>query len=85
MTSQAVARQAPLLWDSPDKNTGVGSIPFSRGIFSTQDLTQVSLIYYLSHLGSPIQASVSPSKRIMGEEESVCPRLWVLICWALGG
>ena len=38
----------------------------------TQDLTQVSLIYHLSHLGSPIQASVSPSKRIMGEGEPVC-------------
>ena len=31
-----VARQAPLSWDSPGKNTGVGSHSLHREIFPTQ-------------------------------------------------
>ena len=33
-----VAHQAPLQWDSPGKNTGVGCHAFLRGIFPTQGL-----------------------------------------------
>ena len=31
-------------WDSPGKNTGVGSMPSSRGFSQPKDQTQVSLI-----------------------------------------
>ena len=45
-------------WNSPSKNTGVGSHSLFQGIFSTQGLTLGPLqcgqiIYYLSHQGSP--------------------------------
>ena len=33
-----VARQAPLLWNSPGKNTGVGCHSLCQGIFRTQGL-----------------------------------------------
>ena len=39
-----VTCQAPLSWDSPGKNTGVGSHPFPRRIFPTQGLKLVSCI-----------------------------------------
>ena len=36
VTSWAVALQAPLPWDSPGKNTGVGCHALLQGIFQTQ-------------------------------------------------
>ena len=42
--SWAVTLQAPLAMDSPGKNTGVGSIPFSRGSSLPRDQTRVSCI-----------------------------------------
>jgi len=46
------------LWDSPGKNTGVGSDSLLQGIFLTQGLNPGLLnfrqiCYYLSHQGSP--------------------------------
>ena len=42
--SWAVVLHAPLSMDSPGKNTGVGSIPFSRGSSLPRDQTLVSCI-----------------------------------------
>ena len=53
-----VARQDPLSWDSPGKNTGVGCHALLQGIFPTQGL-KLHLLHGqvhslpLSHLGSP--------------------------------
>ena len=46
------------LWDSPGKNTGVGSHPLLQGIFPTQGLNLGLLhcrqiLYSVSHQGSP--------------------------------
>ena len=45
-------------WNSPDKNTGVGSHSLLQGIFPTQEsnpglLHCRRILYYLSHQGSP--------------------------------
>ena len=56
-----VARQAPLSWDSPGKNTGVGCHALLQGIAPTQGSNShlLLLLRYrwilspLSHLGSP--------------------------------
>ena len=54
-----VARQAPLSWDSPGKNTGEGCRALSQGIFPTQgsspcvSCTDRQVLYRLHHLGSP--------------------------------
>ena len=45
-------------WNSPGKNTGVGSLPLLQGIFPTQGSKQGIphcrwILYQLSHLGSP--------------------------------
>ena len=37
VTPQTVARQTPLAWDSPGKNTGVGCHFLLQGIFPTQE------------------------------------------------
>ena len=46
-------------WDSPDQNTGVGSLSLLQGIFPTQGLNPGlphcrRFLYQLSHKGSPI-------------------------------
>ena len=51
---QTVARQAPRLWNSPGKNTGVGSHSLLQGIFSTQGSNPGlphcrQILYHLSH------------------------------------
>ena len=57
-TPWTVARQAPLLWDFPGKNTGVGYHFFLQGIFQTQR-SNMCLLHWqvdslpLSHLESP--------------------------------
>ena len=48
-------------WDSPGKNTGVGSHSLLQGTFPTPGLNQGLLhhrqiLYHLSHEGSPIRA-----------------------------
>ena len=43
-TLWTVACQAPLSWNSPGRNTGVGCHALLQGIFPTQDQTQVSYI-----------------------------------------
>ena len=62
-TPWTVALQAPLgrrnpLWDSPGKNTGVGSLSLFQGIFPTQGLNWSFLhcrwiLYQLSYQGNP--------------------------------
>ena len=52
-----VAHQAPLSWDSPGKNIGVGCHALLQGIFLTQGsnlglLNCRQILYYLSHQGS---------------------------------
>ena len=54
-----VARQAPLSWGSPGRNTGVGFHFFLQGIFLTQGLNPRlshcrQMLYRLSPLGSPL-------------------------------
>ena len=57
-TPWTTARQAPFLWASPGKNTGVGCHFLLQGIFPTQGLNPYLLHWQadslpLSHLGSP--------------------------------
>ena len=52
-------------WDSPGKNTGVGSHSFLQGIFLTQGLNKRFLhcrqiLYYLSHQGRPLIFQAQP-------------------------
>ena len=54
MTLWTVARQAPLAWGFPGKNTGMGCHFFLQGTFPTQGLNLVLLhgrwiLYHLSH------------------------------------
>ena len=44
-TPWTAARQAPLLMDSPGKNTGVGSHSLLQGIVSTQEPNPMSLVF----------------------------------------
>ena len=51
-------------WDSPGKNTGVGSHSLLQGIFPTQSsklglLACREILYHLSHQGSPKDARVT--------------------------
>ena len=67
-TPQTVARQAPLSWDSPGKNTGAGCHFLLQGIFPTQGSNLCLLHWYadslpLSRLGSP-QYYSAPEKRV---------------------
>ena len=43
VTPWTVAHQVPLLWNSPGKNTGVGSHSLLQGIFATQGSNLVLL------------------------------------------
>ena len=62
VTPQTVACQAPHLWDSPGKNTGVGCHCLLQGIFLTRGLNPclLHLLHWqsyslpLSHLGNPV-------------------------------
>ena len=55
-TSQNVAHQAPFLWDSPGKNSGVVAILFSRGS-SDPGIEPGSLALQADSLPSEIQGS----------------------------
>ena len=63
-------------WNSPDQNTGVGSLSLLQGIFSTQGLNPGlphcrQIFYQLSHKGSPkvtlnwslIESSISTKRK----------------------
>ena len=57
-TPWTVAYQAPPPWDSPGKNTGMGSHALLQGIFPTQGTNPGFphcrwILYHLSHEGSP--------------------------------
>ena len=59
-TQWTVARQVPLSWNPPGKNTGVGCHSLLQGIFPTQVsnpgiLHCRQILYHLSHQGSPTQ------------------------------
>ena len=66
VTPWTVAPQAPLLWDSPGKNTGVGCHALLQGIFLTQELNLClqHLLHWQAgslhkcHLGSPFWTCV---------------------------
>ena len=61
VTPWAVALQAPLSWDSPGKNTGVGCHALLQGIFLTQGLNPHPLCLSIWQAGSlPL---VPPGKR----------------------
>ena len=60
VTPWTVAHQAPLPWDFPSKNTGVGNHSLLQGIFPTQGLNPGLLhyrqiLYCLSQPGKPIR------------------------------
>ena len=60
LTPWTVAHQAPLPWDSPGKNTGVGCHFLLQGIFLMQGLNLCVLHWQvdslpLSHHGSPLR------------------------------
>ena len=59
-TPWTVARQVPLSWNPPGKNTGVGCHSLLQGIFPIQVsnpglLHCRQILYHLSHQGSPTQ------------------------------
>ena len=59
VTPWTVAHQAPLSWNSPGKNTGVGSHFLLQEIFPTQGSNLGlqrcrQILYHLIHQGSPL-------------------------------
>ena len=63
-------------WDSPGKNTGVGSHSLLQGIFPTQGLNPGLLpcrqiLYHLSHQGSPCYTSVHKKHALKTDKEKV--------------
>ena len=66
----SVACQAPLPWDSPGKNTGVGCHLLLQVIFLTQGSNPGLLhcrqtVYHLSHWGSPMAESEEELKSLL--------------------
>ena len=79
MTPWTAARQAPLPWDSPGKNTAVGSHSLLQEIFPTQGsdlgvLHSRQILYCLSNQGSPRMNSCNSHNRVLhftgGESEA---------------
>ena len=72
-TPWIAARQAPLCpWNSPGKNTGVGSYSLFQGIFLTQGLNLGpphcrQILCHLSHQGSPWPGIKLPLLALEGE------------------
>ena len=60
----------PCPWDSPGKNTGVGSLSLLQGIFPTQGLNPVLTHYY--YYISVVSDSVPPQRR----QPTRLPRPW---------
>ena len=60
-TPRTVARQAPLSWDSPGEDTGVGCHALHQGIFLTQGSN--SRLLGLGHWQGDSLLQVPPGKR----------------------
>ena len=65
VTLWTIACWAPLPWDSPGQNTGVGSCSLLQGIFPTQGLNSGLphcrwILYLLSHQGSLLNCQAAP-------------------------
>ena len=76
MTLWTVAHQPLCPWDSPGKNTGVGSHSVLQGIFLTQGsnsglLHCSQILYHLSHQGSPISYIPIQNKKLKKRKENV--------------
>ena len=61
-------------WNSPDQNTGVGSLSLLQGIFSTQgsnpDFPHCRrILYQISHKGSPVTWYLEPKPSLLGQGE----------------
>ena len=74
-------------WNSPDQNTGVGSLSLLQGIFSTQGSNPGLphcrwILYQLSHKGSPrtLEWVAFPFSR-----GSFRPRNWTQVSYTAGG
>ena len=70
-------------WNSPDKNSGVGSHALLQGIFPTQGLNPClphcrQILYCLSHQGSPIYMQTHSSSDSFLIE--VIRKYWVVSC-----
>ena len=70
-TLWTVACQAPLLWNSPGKNTGVGFHFLLQGISPTQGLNlsllhHRQILYQLRYEGSPKEA-ITTDKKMFAE------------------
>ena len=61
VTSWTVARQAPLSWKFPGKNTGVGGYFLLQGIFPTQGLNLSFLLWQADSLPLSYQGEALPS------------------------
>ena len=89
-TPWTVAHQAPLSWDSPGKNNGVGYYALLQGIFPTQGLNPGPLqgrqiLYSLSHQGSPqLPWNVDPkARRLLFDHLRLSCNFWEALAMAL--
>ena len=78
-------------WNSPGKNTGVGSHSILQGIFPTQGSNLGlphcrQILYHLSHQGNPKPCGMAKRKKkiVAGEPPSSCELAWFHPCrqWA---
>ena len=74
VTLWTVALQAPLPWDSPGKNTGVGCHFFLQGIFPSQgsNLCLLGLLYW--------QVGSLPLATLGKPPNSLCVHKWEPLC-----
>ena len=85
-----IAPQAPLSWNSPGKNTGVGSHSLLQGIFPTQELNPCNLhcrqmLYLLSHQGSLINSQLpSYVTSLVAQLVKRLSAMWETRVWSLG-
>ena len=87
-----VAHQAPCLWDSPGKNTGVGCHALLQGIFLTQG-SNLHLLYLLHwQAGSSTRATWEPPSSehqllltLGSDGPAFVPKtpVWILRCLSL--
>ena len=73
-------------WNSPGKNTGVGSHSLLQGTFLTHgsnpDLShRRQILYYLSHQGSPKNTGVGSHSHLQGSSRH---RDWTQVSWIAG-
>ena len=61
VTPWTIARQAPLFWDSPGKNTGVGCHSLLQGMFLTEESNRNLLHGQVDSLPLSLQGSPNTS------------------------